>query len=882
MLAHLEVCDYAKKDAKIIERAIYTNEQASTIGSLNQVFVCAKGCGLPLLFHDASEHDCVKSLQAQVQSLQAKLSRSEHEREKVSARLVKREESMQERFTQLEQDLRLYQEQTLNYELKTRDQNSQINYLKRQLDSREADKTADETEMKVVLERAGGILGLNIRGGTEEHDTHRGIYVSKIVENSPASEKLQLYDRILKINEIDLSNASHEEAVRAFKNAGEKLEITVQRFNNSKPGVMFSTGYVSVGVQTEELKTRFSCCYCRSNVSSLESSPQATISRIHQKEDSGVDENGEHQSDLDPSELRMNTGYTSDDVKPQDEILNRLLLNSSIAALGKRNSRILPDEAVQTGCEGEDLAEIQSLSNGYYSGNVSQASLENVKTRGNLEKEGLETNQEIPHDEECCSAVNETDQLYFDSELEYEYEEITIRTCGNKSLGMKLYSGNGEDVSSVFVDEVDSRSIIGKDGRLIEGDQILKINDFAVTCLDDAVGLLNRRHREIKFLVARPVAELQATLLGAESDHDPEAFHHQSRLHLEAFPIGVIHEEDEEEAEALIGKKSREDEKDSGFARTDDSTKNDSGNDGGDDRPLRDEKEQHKAQMDALGKQIIHFTACASNARELGLRDSPRERSSDEHSQRSGEREKHSKHSSRKPASKTSSDENSAQEHKSKTHSKSHRSKNSENSPVSRSKERSECKDRSENRKKKDKANGDSSRSKRDTCESSRSKRDNRESKGNGNHSSSDTKVEWRVRRNKDGSRIFISKKLKPAKQRLLRERAQKLAEERRGLTTDDETQSVYLGRYWSREDRRRQLDKVREARRTKKIEVEAERKASQQGTIKRNDFEIIQLTHKKMSCNEQTFDDFMTVEEVLRQRNRLGMTNGPVFVTTV
>lgn len=140
MLAHLEVCDYVKKDAKILERAIYTNEQASTIGSLNQVFVCAKGCGLPLLFHDASEHDCVKSLQAQVQSLQAKLSRSEHEREKVSARLVKREESMQERFTQLEQDLRLYQEQTLSYELKTRDQNSQINYLKRQLDSREADK----------------------------------------------------------------------------------------------------------------------------------------------------------------------------------------------------------------------------------------------------------------------------------------------------------------------------------------------------------------------------------------------------------------------------------------------------------------------------------------------------------------------------------------------------------------------------------------------------------------------------------------------------------------------------------------------------------------------------------------------------------------------
>ncbi len=330
----------------------------------------------------------------------------------------------------------------------------------------------------------------------------------------------------------------------------------------------------------------------------------------------------------------------------------------------------------------------------------------------------------------------------------------------------------------------------------------------------------------------------------------------------------------------MIGDKSREDEKDSGFGRTDDSTKNDSEQDGGDDRLLRNEKEQHKAQMDALGKQIIHFTACASNARELGLRDSPREKSSDEHSQRSGEREKRDRnatHSSRK-SNKTSSDENahsSGLEHRSKTH-KSHKSsRNSESSPSASSR----SKDRSEHKRKKERSRdgGDSNRS-------MRSSKDDRGSNQNGHQSSNESpemKVEWRVRRNKDGSRIFISKKLKPAKQRLLRERAQKLAEERRGMTTDDETQSVYLGRYWSREDRRRQLGKVREARRTKKDEMDAERKAYG-GTMKRNDFQIIALTQKKMASTEKTFDDFMTVDEILRQRNRLGMSSGPVFVTTV
>ena len=139
MLAHLEVCDYTRKDmVSALPRNACSTERISQpeVNSLNQVFVCSKGCGLPLLFQDSSEHDCVKSLQAQVCSLQTKLSRSEHEREKVSARLVKREEAMQERFTQLEKDLRSYQEQTLNYELHSRDQQSQINYLRRQLDSR--------------------------------------------------------------------------------------------------------------------------------------------------------------------------------------------------------------------------------------------------------------------------------------------------------------------------------------------------------------------------------------------------------------------------------------------------------------------------------------------------------------------------------------------------------------------------------------------------------------------------------------------------------------------------------------------------------------------------------------------------------------------------
>lgn len=147
MLAHLEVCDYTRKDLGVtgcVQRTNCSTEQVSSpdVKSLNQVYVCNRGCGLPLLFQDSTEHNCVKSLQAQVCSLQTKLSRCEHEREKIAARLVKREEAMQERFTQLERELRSYQEQTLNYELRSSDQKSQINYLRRQLDSRGCDQVS--------------------------------------------------------------------------------------------------------------------------------------------------------------------------------------------------------------------------------------------------------------------------------------------------------------------------------------------------------------------------------------------------------------------------------------------------------------------------------------------------------------------------------------------------------------------------------------------------------------------------------------------------------------------------------------------------------------------------------------------------------------------
>lgn len=80
----------------------------------------------------------------------------------------------------------------------------------------------------------------------------------------------------------------------------------------------------------------------------------------------------------------------------------------------------------------------------------------------------------------------------------------------------------------------------------------------------------------------------------------------------------------------------------------------------------------------------------------------------------------------------------------------------------------------------------------------------------------SGVQMEWVVKRRADGSR-YITRR--PVRSRILKERARKLAEERCGLTTDDDAVSeLKVGRYWSKEERKRHLAKARHHRRQKEM----------------------------------------------------------------
>uniref|UniRef100_A0A336LYS1 CSON008323 protein n=1 Tax=Culicoides sonorensis TaxID=179676 RepID=A0A336LYS1_CULSO len=70
----------------------------------------------------------------------------------------------------------------------------------------------------------------------------------------------------------------------------------------------------------------------------------------------------------------------------------------------------------------------------------------------------------------------------------------------------------------------------------------------------------------------------------------------------------------------------------------------------------------------------------------------------------------------------------------------------------------------------------------------------------------------WKVKRRQDGTRYIVRRPCNRSK--VLRERANKIAEERNELTTEDDTVSeIKLGRFWSKEDRKKHMEKAKERR---------------------------------------------------------------------
>ncbi|CAI4224342.1 unnamed protein product [Auanema sp. JU1783] len=132
----------------------------------------------------------------------------------------------------------------------------------------------------------------------------------------------------------------------------------------------------------------------------------------------------------------------------------------------------------------------------------------------------------------------------------------------------------------------------------------------------------------------------------------------------------------------------------------------------------------------------------------------------------------------------------------------------------------------------------------------------------------------WKVKRRCDGSRYVVKR---PIRSQILKKREAQLLRERTGISTDDDAQSeLMMGHFYRREERKRHLEKERL------------RKELQQQKLLENvvaDQTIVQLSQQKMQKKKDNmlFDEFVTTQEVLSQRNTCTVGKpGILSVTTV
>ncbi|XP_047237664.1 PDZ domain-containing RING finger protein 4-like [Girardinichthys multiradiatus] len=130
-------------------------------------------------------------------------------------------------------------------------------------------------------------------------------------------------------------------------------------------------------------------------------------------------------------------------------------------------------------------------------------------------------------------------------------------------------------------------------------------------------------------------------------------------------------------------------------------------------------------------------------------------------------------------------------------------------------------------------------------------------------------KMEWKVKIRSDGTR-YITKR--PVRDKILKERALKIKEERSGgMTTDDDAMSeMKMGRYWSKEERKQHLVRAKEQRRRREFmqrsRLESLRENPQSSSEGRKEVSIIELSHKKMlkKRNKKILDNWMTIQELM------------------
>ncbi|XP_032651876.1 E3 ubiquitin-protein ligase PDZRN3 [Chelonoidis abingdonii] len=261
--AHAERCDYSPARCRhpgcsevLNRRDVDAHMRESC--EARPVGICERGCGLVLTHREqrAGGHCCLEALQGHNSCLQAKVGGLEKELKKEALRAGKREKSLLAQLSAVQLELQMT---ALRYQKKFTEYSARLDSLSRSLAAPPC-KGEETKALTLVLHRDSGSLGFNIIGGrpcvdNQDGSSSEGIFISKIIDSGPAAKEggLQIHDRIIEVNGKDLSKATHDQAVEAFKTA--KEPIVVQVLRRTPRTKIFSPSHeshlVDMGTQTD-------------------------------------------------------------------------------------------------------------------------------------------------------------------------------------------------------------------------------------------------------------------------------------------------------------------------------------------------------------------------------------------------------------------------------------------------------------------------------------------------------------------------------------------------------------------------------------------------------------------------------------------------------
>nr|XP_006825507.1 PREDICTED: E3 ubiquitin-protein ligase PDZRN3-like [Saccoglossus kowalevskii] len=946
---HVEDCDYlpiqcSNKGCRVVLNIKDQLQHETQTCEYRPVGQCKNGCGLTLLCRDVHGHECLKALQAHVASQQVKLVSLEHDLKKMAIRYSKREKSLVVQLATLQNEIHM---QALRYQKKLNEYKSQIQYLSKRATSAEK-QPCEEATMSISLERENGSLGFNIMGGNRIDGAlpAEGIVVSRVTDHGPADRgKLKVNDRIIQVNGKDLSRASHEEAVEAFRNASEPIIVQVLRRTSRTKLKSRESTTCSVSTQTDIQMDNFytnSIHRCPTpppmsmSIKGLcEISPQQPMTLID--------------NDL-LNELDSVDNY---DFPLLDEGLDKgYEMEYEEVFLRRRNNN---DKLGLTLCYGTDDEE----ETGIFVSEIEPYSIAGQDGRIREGDQILQINGVDVHNKDQAIMLFSQDRQEIAilvcrpqlQECSHNDEGGTTDTgtTENTSTHHEKDSGVGRTDESTRNDESSEQEILGDDcqknpggdsGSLGSGGELRHSNDsFTSTDLPDQdfTGHEISVEECMKFKEAlaskcdrsqcKSVPECNGRTndtIGATDSSSRDYIHH---LHNSDLPLyaddnlgynNVVYE----------GDISRQTDDDvwvaQDFARSheiilttipedqlslkrmsSDSEKEKQGK-------LGREPSQESIQTEELGQARAALTLHLRSSTEFEQtrnKDRNRDSSSEKESSGSGKQinkcgtpTKHDGKSQRagspsksKPKEKSGAKERMSSPSKDKRDSNqnqissSHHQKNSNRKQVSNDNgginQQNSCL-REQNRKLHEQ-NMHLRRSMHRLSEVGMSvpsyaqhyqsylhliqQREDMSLSSAVKKEKPDT--EWKVKVRSDGTR-YITRR--PVRDRLLKQRANRIREERSGMTTDDDAVSeVKTGRYWSKEDKKRHLERARDQKQRKEFMIRARMESLKEqnedgDAIKKES--IVELSHKKMlkKKGRKIFDDFVTVQEMLAHGSKL------------